>query len=349
MSTTAITTKEVNPVATLRTLLDKSKEQIATALPRHLTPERMIRVALTAVQRTPDLQKCDALSVVGAVVQASQLGLEPDGILGQAYLVPFWNGKTKRYEAQLQPGYRGLIALARRSGEISTFFSELVYKSDKFKVVKGDSPRLIHEPDYISEDRGDIIGAYAVVVFKDGGKDFEFMAIHELNKIRASSKAKDRDGNEYGPWVTHSEEMYRKCPIRRLAKRLPLSPEFQKAAVLDEYVDSGVAPNLISEIESAETVQIATQNRAAELADKYRPKEITEASQVGPADPPTSSGESVVGPTPGEPSTSTEQSPTMAVPPNQEHSLRRSRRPQEPEDGVRLNFGDRSSKHDDRG
>jgi recombination protein RecT len=284
---TAIQPASQSPINTLRGLLEKSKEQIALALPRHLTPERMIRVALTAVQRTPKLQECDALSVVGAVVQASQLGLEPDGILGQAYLVPYWNGTTRRMEAQLQPGYKGLIALARRSGEVSTLFSELVYERDRFKVVKGDSPRLIHEPDYRSEDRGELMGAYAVVVFKDGGKDFEYMPMHELNKIRASSKAKDKQGNEYGPWVTHPEEMYRKCPIRRLAKRLPLSPEFQRAAAQDEYVDAGVAPSAAEEVENSELVRVGTELAGQKLLEKYgdtKQQPIVDALEITDAD-----------------------------------------------------------------
>lgn len=237
--TQAIEKRESGPVASLRTMLEKSKDQIQLALPRHMTAERMVRVAMTAVQRQPKLMECTPLSVVGAVVEASQLGLEPDGILGQAYLVPYFNNKTKAFEAQLQPGYRGLIALARRSGEISTLYAELVYEADKFKIAKGDSPSLRHEPNYDAADRGKIRGAYAVVIYKDGGKDFEYMPMSELEKIKNQSKAQ-----QFGPWQTHPEEMYRKCPIRRLAKRLPLSPEFQRAAVLDEYVDAGFGPGM---------------------------------------------------------------------------------------------------------
>lgn len=239
METQAIEKRDPGSAGSLRTMLEKSKDQIQLALPRHMTAERMIRVAMTAVQRQPKLLECTPLSVVGAVVEASQLGLEPDGILGQAYLVPYFNNKTKRVEAQLQPGYRGLIALARRSGEVSTIYAELVYEADTFKISKGDSPKLKHEPNYDAEDRGKLRGAYAVVIYKDGGKDFEYMPLAELDKIRQQSKAA-----QFGPWQTHPEEMYRKCPIRRLAKRLPLSPEFQRAAVLDEYVDAGVAPGM---------------------------------------------------------------------------------------------------------
>lgn len=273
--------RATSPINTLRTMLEKSKDQIALALPKHLTAERMMRVAITAVQKQPKLLECSPLSIIGSVIEASQLGLEPDGILGQAYLVPFWNGKTKQMEAQLQPGYRGLIALARRSNEISTLFSELVYAKDKFKVVKGDSPKLVHEPNYDAEDRGELRGAYAVVLYKDGGKDFEYMPMAELNKIRAASKAKDRDGNEYGPWATHPEQMYLKCPIRRLAKRLPLSPEFQRAAVLDEYVDAGVAGSMVDAVDStSEVARMETERKMEDIKSRYLPAENANPHEV---------------------------------------------------------------------
>ena len=104
------------------------------ALPQHMTADRMTRIAITAVQKQPKLLECTALSIVGCVIEASQLGLYPDGILGDAYLVPFWNGKTRQLEAQLQPGYRGLINLARRSGQVPAIYSEPVYACDKFAV-----------------------------------------------------------------------------------------------------------------------------------------------------------------------------------------------------------------------
>src|SRR5262249_8718109 len=101
MATQTAITVQQQKVQSLRLLLDKSKDQIKLALPKHLTAERLLRVALTAVQRTPALLECDQLSIVGSVVQAAQLGLEPDGILGLAYLVPYFNKKTGRKECQL--------------------------------------------------------------------------------------------------------------------------------------------------------------------------------------------------------------------------------------------------------
>lgn len=238
----------------LQSLLEKMKGQISLALPRHMTPERMIRVALTAVQKSPQLKQCTPISIVGCIVQASQLGLEPDGVLGQCYMVPFRNKKNNnQLEAQLQIGYRGFLTLARRSGEVSNVYSELVFECDHFAVQLGTAKQLHHVPNYEAEGRGEVYedsseliglrGAYAVVIYKDGAVDFEYMPLAELNRIRSSSKAADN-----GPWVTHPAEMYRKCPIRKLAKRLPLSPELMKAAAHDEHVDAGVAMSSASEL-----------------------------------------------------------------------------------------------------
>jgi recombinational DNA repair protein RecT len=193
-------------------------------------------------------------------------------VLGQAYLVPFNNRKTNQKEAQLQIGYRGYITLARRSGEVSNVYSELVFDCDFFHVELGTEKQLKHIPNYeaaergqVNEDTGELVGlkgAYAVVKYKDGDTDFEYMPLFELDRIRFSSKAADN-----GPWVTHPAEMYKKCPIRRLAKRLPLSPELMKAAVHDEHVDAGVASPAAAEIIDVEE-PIFQDTQSTVIADK---------------------------------------------------------------------------------
>ena len=118
-------------VASVRDLLDKSKTQIALALPRHMSADRLLRVAMTSVQRNPKLLDCTHLSLIAAIIQSAQLGLEPDDLLGHAYLVPF---KTT---VVLIPGYKGLISLSRRSGEIKAVYARTVYEKDHFKISFG--------------------------------------------------------------------------------------------------------------------------------------------------------------------------------------------------------------------
>ena len=223
------------PIDTIRNLLEKSKGQIASALPKHLNADRIVRVALTSIQRTPQLLECDPITLVGAVIQSSQLGLEPDGILGHAYLVPFKNTKKGRMEVQFIPGYKGLIDLARRSGQVNRISAHIVYENEPFEMEFGTSEVLEHKPLPPSQ-RGNRKGVYAVAVLKDGSTHFEWLWEEEVQKVKAQSKA-----SQFGPWVTHEEEMIRKTAIRRLVKYLPLSVELAKAASIDELAEAGIS------------------------------------------------------------------------------------------------------------
>lgn len=224
--------RQQNPVSAFRGFLEKQKHQIASALPKHVNPDRMIRLACTEFAKNPQLQKCEPVSVFGAIIQASQLGLEI-GVLGQAYLVPFKNNRTGRLEAQFIPGYKGLISLARRSGEVTSIETNIVYEQDKFDLTLGIDSNLEHKP-YLDGDRGKPRLVYGVAKFKDGGHHLEWMSITEVNKIRARSKA---SGN--GPWVTDYDQMVRKTLIRRMANYLPMSIELQNALQVDQAIDEG--------------------------------------------------------------------------------------------------------------
>ena len=210
-------TTAVANVSSVRTLLssDGVMSQIRAALPRHLTAERMLRVVMTAVQKTPRLLECSERSLIGAVVEASQLGLEPDGVRGLAYLIPRRNRKTNTYEAQLQIGYKGLIDLARRSGQIQTITAEVVYQKDAFRVVKGLHPDLVHEPAWNEPDPGPVIGAYAVAVLKDGGVQFHVMStMRSRTSASAASPPTTAPGSPTGtgwrrrPWSSNSPSCF---------------------------------------------------------------------------------------------------------------------------------------------
>ena len=147
-------------LSAVSTLLERYKHQIAAALPKHMTPERLIRVVLTTISQTPMLQKCDVNTICGAVIQSSIMGLEPNSILAEAYLIPFWNTKAGRYEAQLQVGYRGHCKLARNSGEIAMIDAQGVREQDDFDFQKGDCQTLRHKWPKTGS-RGDLIGYWA--------------------------------------------------------------------------------------------------------------------------------------------------------------------------------------------
>ena len=209
---------------TVRDLLLNNKDQIQAALPRHMTVDRMIRVAFTSINLTPKLLDCSPRSLLAAVMQAAQLGLEP-GILGMVHLVPF------KEQVQLIIGYKGLLRLSRNSREISTIFAQTVYAKDLFHYQFGTDPKIVHEP--AAGDRGAPIYYYAVCRLKDGGVQFEVMSHREIeeHRNRYSRAAKQ------GPWVTEFDEMAKKTVLRRLCKVLPASIELQTAVALDERAE----------------------------------------------------------------------------------------------------------------
>jgi recombination protein RecT len=230
-------------IQTVRNLLIKMKTQIAMALPKHLDVDRVIRVALTSVNQNPLLLECTQKSLIGAIVQSAQLGLEVDGILGQASLVPFWNSKKGCREVQLIPGYKGLISLARRSGLVEAIYAQVVYEKEKFELVYGMDRKLIHVPLPPKERGAEKKGVYAVACLKDGTKHWEFLWADEAEEVKQFAlKSNKRPG--MSPWNTHEDDMWRKTAIRRLSKYLPLSPEFQKAAFIDEQADAGIMHDL---------------------------------------------------------------------------------------------------------
>lgn len=256
-------------VSTIRALMERSKGQIAMALPKHMNADRLMRVAMTSIQKTPKLLDCTPQSLMGAIIQSAQLGLEPDGILGHAYLVPYGNVCT------FIPGYKGLIQLARRSGEISTIMAEVVHAKDHFEFELGLEPKLKHVPTP-EEDEGEIVAFYAVAKLKDGGTQFVVMRRAAVEKIRKRSKAANN-----GPWVTDYEEMGKKTTLRRLCKLLPSSIELEQAIALDERAEVGLpqeidvipegqeAPRPVSRLEQiADRANVQGESvDAAEVAD----------------------------------------------------------------------------------
>lgn len=238
--TTANNTRAITPVqqklSTLRALFDRSKSSIAQVLPKHLTADRLLKITLAAASRTPTLLDCTPESVLLAVMQAGQLGLEPNTPLGLAYLIPYSNGGKK--EAQFVPGYRGLIKLAHQSGEIADLRSRVVYEGDKFEVEYGLNERLVHVPAFVEGDRK-MIAVYAVATIKGSNTPhMEVMTAQEVDAIRKRSKS---SGN--GPWVSDFAEMARKTAIRRICKSLPLSVEMSTALHAQAVVESGEAPD----------------------------------------------------------------------------------------------------------
>ena len=198
------------------------RKQVESALPKHLTPDRFIGVALNAMNRTPELANCTQQSLFKCFLELSQMGLEPDG--RRAYLVPFGT------ECTLLIDYKGLVELAYRNGNISRIHADVVYQTEydagDFVYDRG---RITTHCKSLKPNRGEVIAAYAEVEFKDGTTKAELMTLEEVNEIRNQSKAKNSE-----PWTKHWNEMAKKTAFRRCAKWLHLSPEIQKHMESDD-------------------------------------------------------------------------------------------------------------------
>lgn len=223
--------------ATIENLLRKHGKEIAMALPKHVTPERMLRIALSEVRRNPKLKEATAVSLLSSIFTCAQLGLEPGGPLGQAYLIPYKNSRKGITECQFQIGYKGMIELARRSGQIATISARAVYERDVFEYSFGLDETLRHIP--ATGNRGELIYAYAVAKLKDGGTQFEVMDRDELEAVREGSQGY-QTAKRYksdNPWISAFDEMCRKTVIRRLWKYLPISIEIMSAVAAEESTD----------------------------------------------------------------------------------------------------------------
>lgn len=198
----------------------RMRNQFALALPEHVTPERYVRVVVTAIQSNPTLQKADRESLLGAALKCAQDGLLPDG--REAALVVY--GTKVAY----LPMIAGVLAKVRRSGELLTIAAHVVHEKDAFTYVLGDQESIEHRP-LLDGPRGKPIAAYAIAKTKDGGIYREVMSIEEIERVRQVSKAKND-----GPWVGWWGEMARKTVLRRLAKRLPMSTDLLQVFQRDD-------------------------------------------------------------------------------------------------------------------
>lgn len=252
--------------ATIQDYIKKMQGEIAKALPSVLTPERFTRITLSALSTNQNLQQCTPQSFLGAMMTAAQLGVEPNTPLGQAYLIPYRN--HGRLECQFQLGYKGLIDLAYRSGQVSTIQAHTVYENDTFDYELGLEPKLRHIP--ARTDRGAPIFFYAVFRTRDGGYGFEVMSVEDARAHgRRYSKA---FGN--GPWQTNFEEMAKKTVLKRVLKYAPLKTEFVRALSADETIKTGLSEDMFelpdeTVIEAEFTVNEETgEATEAEHADK---------------------------------------------------------------------------------
>lgn len=214
--------------------------EIKKALPTVLTPERFTRIALSALNNTPALQQCTPMSFLAALMNAAQLGLEPNTPLGQAYLIPYKNKGT--LECQFQIGYKGLIDLAYRNGQMQTIQAQAVYENDEFFYEYGLDPKLVHRPAF--SDRGELVYFYGIFRTVNGGYGMAVMSKADMD-VYAKTYSKAFDSS-YSPWKSNYEDMAKKTVIKQALKYAPIKTDFQRALSSDETIKKQISADMFS-------------------------------------------------------------------------------------------------------
>lgn len=268
----------VKKASTVGDVLKTMGPLIARVLPRHLTAERMTRMLLNAVRTTKDLDQCSLPSFAASILTCSQLGLEPNTILGLAYLIPR-NMKVERNGREFremtctfQVGYKGYLELARRSGLSRGVYAHAVRDTDEFDYWYGLEQGLIHKPSKAAgREERPITYVYAVCRLKDAEPVFRVLSKAEVDKRR------DRGGAAKGfsPWKTDYEAMAQKTGVRALAPWMPVSPELATAFQADLLADKGKAPSrLLDEEQTAELAKTGIFMPQEDYQDDDEPENV---------------------------------------------------------------------------
>ena len=223
---------------TMQTYIKSMEGEIKKALPSVITPERFTRMVLSAISTNPKLGSCTPSSFLGAMMSAAQLGLEPNTPLGQAYILPYQNKGV--LEAQFQLGYKGLIDLAYRSGEVELVQAHIVYENDTFECEFGLEAKLRHVP--AESNRGKAIKVYAMFKTKSGGYGFDVMSMDDV-RTHAQKYSKSYSSS-FSPWTTNFEEMAKKTVLKRCLKYAPLKSDFVRGVVQDGAIKNEISDDM---------------------------------------------------------------------------------------------------------
>jgi len=230
--------KEDKP-KTLADWINSVKPEIERALPQHINADRIARIAITAIRTNKQLQSCQPMSFIAALMQSCQLGLEPNTPLGEAYIIPYKDkGVTS---ARFEIGYKGLLSLAHRTGEYKTIYAMEVYANDEFDYAYGLEPYLTHKP--AEEPEGEPVKYYAVYHLKNGGKEFRVWSRKKVEK-HANQYSQAFKKGYTSPWKTDFDSMAKKTVLKDLLKYAPKSIEFSRQLSMDETIKHEVSEDM---------------------------------------------------------------------------------------------------------
>lgn len=254
---------------------DVMRLEFKKALPSMMTAERFLRIANSALSTNPKLASCSRQTFLGALMTSAQLGLEVNTPLGQAYLIPYYNGKTKNYDCQFQIGYKGLIELAYRSGDIKSIQAHTVYNNDEFIYELGLEPTIKHKP--AMTNRGEPVFYYAVIKLKDGGDCFAVASKEDIiNHKNKFSKMADS-----GAWLTNFDEMAKKTVLKQALKYAPLKADFMRQVATDETIKETISDDMTIEVNIADYNEETEQEQQIEVAeDKKEQQKVADIDDL---------------------------------------------------------------------
>ena len=222
-------------------LIKNMEPEIKKALPSVMTPERFMRMALSATNMSPKLLQCEKMTFLSALMSAAQLGLEPNTPLGQAYLIPYWSNKRKKYECQFQIGYQGYKDLFYRNENNCNVDAYPVYENDEFSYELGLNPNIIHKPALIN--RGKVIAYYSVWKSKTGGFGISVMSMEDMENFYKEKVEPNKKGKS-SPWDTDYEAMAKKTVLKRNLKYAPLNSDIRRLIMNDETVKNEISVDM---------------------------------------------------------------------------------------------------------
>lgn len=240
---------------------DNVKSQIARALPRHMSAERMARVALIAISKNYKLMQCTPESLAKALTECSSYGLEPNG--RDIHLVPFWNSKKKAFEVQVIPDYKGLVQLMYRSGMVINVMPQAVRRKDEFDYKFGSGAFVTHRP-ADDDDRGPLTYAWAMAQLKGGGEPFVVLNKSQVTEHMKASRGSDAEDS---PWKTHPDAMWAKTALRVLAKFVPMSSEVLEAFHRDEEANTVEGEAILAAAAEEPQYQSSAKSKSERLND----------------------------------------------------------------------------------
>ena len=230
--------REVSKVMTIPDMIKAMEPEIKKALPSVITPERFTRIALSATSNNPELTQCTPISFISALLNAAQLGLEPNTPLGQAYLIPYKN--KGKLECQFQIGYKGLIDLAYRNGDMQTIQAHTVYSNDEFDFSYGLNGTLVHKP--AKENRGEPVYFYGFFKTTNGGYSYNVMSKENMDEYAKNySKA---FGSSFSPWKTNYKSMAKKTVLKQALKYAPIKTDLARCLTTDMSIKNSISEDM---------------------------------------------------------------------------------------------------------